>query len=1398
MNMLRCQRRSAQRVDKRKLQRKLMAETLDSRHLMASDVFPHHNFAISEDVNLDFKVAPLDALMVINALNRTGPVRLEPTNDSGLFLDVNLDGQLSPADALTVINRINRGGAETAFFGQLTLDATRNGTSLLDSNRALSVPVGTEFDLEAKWLDERSASNRTGVFAYYADILASNKDKFIPVVGESVQLVFNGEFNPTTSTLTLTANGNTVTMPILDALDPVKLRAKVQNLPTASNPGLGFGANSVRVVKQVINEERTGTPVQGRATMLITFVRDDLVLTDVPDIGVNSSALVPINDPLFGLSTFSSRVVPALNATNNNDGTIAPSEINTEAFFASIDPNSASYLDGDGNPAAPRQVYLGGRAGNYVPTATTGQSAVFVGAGGFHGIKNIRDEASDFSLTVDLSKSFEAYSIRVRAIAPTTSPVQFTVAPSDADGREVLFYDIAYDQPPLQGMDPNNFVQVTSLGSFTANFTAGEPAFGAVNDTSAVAEDATGGVVISVLANDNNPVDGSNRVDQLTIDAVVAQPASGTAALVGTTQIRYTPALNFFGNDSFTYRMRNASNQTSVGTVFVTVNPENDPPTATNKNRSTNRNQILTVTAAELLAGATAGPANESDQTLTVRNSGPSSQQNGIVSFNEVTNSITYTPPSGFAGNDLFTYIVSDGQSTNNSATGTVFVTVNATADPPIANDDGPLEVDQNSSQNLLAVTVNDTVNSANLSLGSQPNNGTISLGANNTINFVPATGFIGQTTFQYTLTNDGGTDSATVTVNVVVPVRPRANGDTATTPEEVNVDIPVASLLSNDLARAGATVELVQVNLNSLTSGSGTLSISNNTVTYQPALNFVGPATFTYNIRDTSGVIDSPAAATGTVTINVTQVNDPPIANADSKSTVEGTALPIPVSELLANDSPGPANEISQPLSITNVSPNSANQGTVTLSNGTVTYQPRTGFAGTDTFTYTLSDNQSQNSTATGTVTVTVTPTSNAPVAGTDTATADEDVQVTIAVSSLLANDRPGFPFDQTMSITGVQSSTGATVSLSGNNVLYRSPQDFNGTDSFTYTLRASGGLTTTGTVNVTVQPINDPPVANTDALSRPRNQTFTIAAADLLGNDRAGPANETGNLVITDARAITGVTRGQVTRNSDGTITYTPVANDTGTSDAFEYVVSDGSLTAVGRVNLTLTTFQPTTIAGSLFIDANDNGRRDAAEKALGGVQVRLKNAVTAATVDAVFSDADGDYEFTVNSAGNYVVEFDKPVGVEAPTTSIPVSITGQGGVASVDNVFALEGFSGELRRSTQTLDLLVSTYVAGNPGMVNQVTGTPGGLTIHLGADGTPLFYRTEGGFEGVQRITVSGNLNDSLLTLEIQLPNGTRQRARIDPKRLIPPIRNSDGTTTIRVLGGISAHNFVPVT
>jgi hypothetical protein len=328
---------------------------------------------------------------------------------------------------------------------------------------------------------------------------------------------------------------------------------------------------------------------------------------------------------------------------------------------------------------------------------------------------------------------------------------------------------------------------------------------------------------------------------------------------------------------------------------------------------------------------------------------------------------------------------------------------------------------------------------------------------------------------------------------------------------------------------------------------GAGTVTINpDSSITFAPFADSAGyTEVLTYTVSDGS------LTATGTLSIEVVSVNDPPVAGDDARTTNEDVPVVLSV---LVNDS-DPEGQLVEVVGFSTPA-----HGTVEphpLFRGDYSYVPAQDFNGTDSFTYTLRD--ADGATSTSTVTVTVEPMDDPPFVLDDAATTAEDTAVTIAV---LANDSD---VDTTLTVGSVsQPAHGSAVVNGGATVTYTPAPNFSGTDSFDYFIPLGPSSTAVATVTVTVTPVNDAPDAVNDSKTTSEDTAVTIS---VLSND-TDPENNL--LTVT---AVTQGTKGTVTINGGATITYTPNANANG-SDSFTYTISDGNGgTDTATVSITIT---------------------------------------------------------------------------------------------------------------------------------------------------------------------------------------------------------------------------------
>src|SRR5665213_376261 len=381
----------------------------------------------------------------------------------------------------------------------------------------------------------------------------------------------------------------------------------------------------------------------------------------------------------------------------------------------------------------------------------------------------------------------------------------------------------------------------------------------------------------------------------------------------------------------------------------------------------------------------------------------------------------------------------------------------------------------------------------------------------------------------------------ATVTLTVV-PVNdpPIGNNDTYTTLEDVPLNVPAPGILTNDTDVDGDALTALLVS----NVSHGNLSFNTNGgFIYTPATNYNGTDSFTYRAND--GFSTGNVA---TVTINITPVNDPPVANNDTYITLEDVPLIVPAaSGILANDTDVEGDPLTAVL-VGNVSHGVLNLNT----NGGFTYLSATNYNGTDSFAYQASDGFSTGNVAT--VTINITPVNDPPVANNDTYITLEDVPLIVpAASGILANDTDVEGDPLTAVLVGNVSHGVLNLNPNGG-FTYLSATNYNGSDSFTY--RANDGTTNgnLATVTINITPVNDAPVTVADTYTTLEDVRLTVAAPGILANDTDVEGDPLTAVLVGN------VSHGVLNLNPNGGFTYLSATNYNG-SDAFTYRANDGT---------------------------------------------------------------------------------------------------------------------------------------------------------------------------------------------------------------------------------------------
>jgi Bacterial Ig domain/Dockerin type I domain/SdrD B-like domain len=825
-------------------------------------------------------------------------------------------------------------------------------------------------------------------------------------------------------------------------------------------------------------------------------------------------------------------------------------------------------------------------------------------------------------------------------------------------------------------------------------------------------------------------------------------------------------------------------------------------------------------------AGSTLSPALTANDTFTAGRTISVTSLGTIAGVTQGTvNGLTYTPKANFSGQDFITYTITDSP---NGLTSTATVTINVTEvnDPPVAVADNPPSVPSDTTSDIIVLANDSTGGEAQtltiVSVGPTSKGGSVSI-SGSLISYTPAAGFEGTETFPYTISDGLATASATVTVTVEPATTPFARRDTATMAEvsaggsgSVKIDV-----LFNDKINTGTDVKATLISFAQPANGTVTLDdngtaadTTDDQLVYVPNFEFNGTDTFTYVMNDTVG---TGANSTGTVVVTVTDVNDVPIAGNDSATGTEDVAVTIAISTLLANDSPGLGETTSQTMTVT---AGTSAVGNVAVVGTNVVFTPNAAVNGLRTFTYIVTDSGSPALSATGTVTVDIAAVNDAPIAGADSRSTNEDTQLVITADSLLTNDTPGRleatdEVTQTLSITAVNkpASTTGSVSLANGNITFVPFLNFNGTETFTYTVLDSAGASSTGTVTVTVNPINDEPMAGTDSVVAFKGVALEIPVADLLSNDSAGPTNESGQAL--SIVGVSGAVNGTVSlNNSTGIITFTPAAGYSGPA-SFQYTVNDNGPTGgtndnsgSGLVNVTVRDFVPTKISGKVWVDDTHDGVIDAAERKLGGVEVILTgNALGIPITSRTYITlADGSYYFDNLAPGEYVVQFATPAyfssanGENAPGgTDVPgvlgdadsvdnqftINVAQPGGGDGSNYNFALAGL--ETRYIGLFGSLLASSFM-GNAANIRR------GIEATLAGDNSSIWMSKLEGFDDMVAGEVVLNAAGNRLQLTMVDENESIHTATLMPSQFRVVTDSATGNRLVRIFGDASSFNF----
>ena len=385
--------------------------------------------------------------------------------------------------------------------------------------------------------------------------------------------------------------------------------------------------------------------------------------------------------------------------------------------------------------------------------------------------------------------------------------------------------------------------------------------------------------------------------------------------------------------------------------------------------------------------GLTSGQAEEvliellsAQHDLEAQQLNNNDQQSTLVNLLSASNKAQQTPAEiqdkpatleRLRSNDDPLAVISTGETVSNEQGSPVTATVSNETVPDSAPNSSPIVLPEaltadEDSENLIAISTllgNDydpDGDAIQVEALSNAQNGSVTMLDNGQIRFVPNPDFNGQASFAYRVVDEYGASSlGTATINVrPVNDAPDLAGETITNGSEDALQVIAPSLLlQNDTDIDNDTLSIHSVQ--NAVNGSVSMSAQGN-ILFAPSANFNGVAAFDYTVSDGQG-----GTATAQASIQIAAVNDRPFAGADGLTALEDARRVFSASELLRNDYDVDGDHL------TVTSAWGAQNGSVSLASGQISYNPNRNYAGTDSFTYAVSDGN--GGTTTGLVSVNV-----------------------------------------------------------------------------------------------------------------------------------------------------------------------------------------------------------------------------------------------------------------------------------------------------------------------------------------------------------------------------------------------------------------------------------------
>jgi len=644
--------------------------------------------------------------------------------------------------------------------------------------------------------------------------------------------------------------------------------------------------------------------------------------------------------------------------------------------------------------------------------------------------------------------------------------LSITLSGDDIDGDKLTYRIV---NPPLQGtLDITDIPKVIYTpklnfnGNDTFTFLVHDGTVDSNNASISIkvnpVQDPPAAISASATIREDTPINirltGNDPDNDPITFEIIKNPKSGN--LTGSPPvITYEPNENFNGKDSFQFIANDGIFKSPPATIDITIEPVNDPPKANSQSVEVNEDEKISI-------NLTGSDVDGDSFTFRLRSSPTNGKLEGTIP------QFTYIPNADFFGDDSFTFSANDGNVDSEIAT--ISIKVKPIPDPPKAIPQEKIPTKEEIAAKIILTGVDPDRDVFTFNIISYPEHGKLQ-GTPPELTYIPELNFNGTDRFTFSVSDDIFTSSpAEVTIFVE-----NVNDPPVAIPQSVKVDedseIEI-TLMGTDPDNDNLKFKIIRFSKN------GSITENPPKVIYKPNPDFYGNDSFDFTVHD-----DIVESASATISIEVKPLPDPPAANAQTVVVDEDTNVKI---TLTGNDVDGDIisfKVVKSPLN-----------GLLSGTTPNLLYTPNHNFFGKDSFDFITNDGMFDSQTAE--VSITVNPIPDPPIAKPLELNLDEDASIDL---TLIGQD----PDDDKLIFSIISEPKYGSLSGTTPSLKYTPKADFFGKDSFTYNVFDGIFTSNSAIVSFEVNPVPDPPVADSKLVIVNEDQGTEIA---LTGSDPDG----------------------------------------------------------------------------------------------------------------------------------------------------------------------------------------------------------------------------------------------------------------------------------------------------